>query len=166
VLASPIASSIVRPEHELPAQQLDRAHGGGHHGARAQALQQAGRVAPSPSGRKRLDSAMALADRLASMRCGPSAASLSKSARPSWSAVNAIAVSASGTRSSASASRIRARPSALLIGYSRSSAFHGPERRRRRAHRMHPGRGHGRHAGPVQALQASSSAVVTSASGR
>ena len=45
----------------------------------------------------------------------------SKSARPSWSAVSAIAVSASGTRSSASASRISARPSALEIGYSRSS---------------------------------------------
>ena len=44
----------------------------------------------------------------------------SKSARPSWSAVKAMAVSASGTRSSASARRIRARPSALEIGYSLS----------------------------------------------
>jgi hypothetical protein len=35
--------------------------------------------------------------------------------------VSAIAVSASGTRSSASARRINASPSALLIGYSRSS---------------------------------------------
>ena len=35
--------------------------------------------------------------------------------------MSAIAVSASGTRSNASASRISASPSALLMGYSRSS---------------------------------------------
>ena len=75
----------------------------------------------SASGRNFFDSEIALADRLASMRCGPSALWLSKSARPSWSAVRATAVCASGTRSRASASRIKARPSALLIGYSRSS---------------------------------------------
>ena len=63
---------------------------------------------------------MALADRLASMRCGPSPGA-SNSALPSWSAVSAMAVSASGTRSSASARRISASPSALEIGYSRSS---------------------------------------------
>ena len=44
----------------------------------------------------------------------------SKSARPSWSAVRAMAVSVSGTRSSASASRISAKPSALEMGYSLS----------------------------------------------
>ncbi len=79
---------------------------------------------PSPSapGRNFLDSEMALAEMPASILCGPSTTeSASNSARPSWSAVSAIAVSTSGTRSSASASRIRARPSALEIGYSRSS---------------------------------------------
>jgi hypothetical protein len=64
--------------------------------------------------------AMALADRLASILCGPSPA-LSKAALPSWSAVSAMAVSVSGTRSRASARRISARPSAVEIGYSRSS---------------------------------------------
>ena len=42
----------------------------------------------------------------------------SKSARPSWSAVSATAVSASGTRNRASAKRIKANPSALEMGYS------------------------------------------------
>ena len=69
-----------------------------------------------------MDSEMALAEMPASILCGPSTTeSASKSARPSWSAVSAIAVSTSGTRSRASARRIRARPSALEIGYSRSS---------------------------------------------
>ena len=47
--------------------------------------------------------------------------------------MSAIAVSASGTRNSASANRINARPSALLIGYSRnndSSAQNGAGRSR------------------------------------
>jgi hypothetical protein len=75
----------------------------------------------SPSGRNFFDSAIALLDRLARTRCGLPSGASPKSARPSWSAVSAIAVSASGTRSSASARRISARPSALVIGYSRSS---------------------------------------------
>ena len=106
-------------EHELAPEQLQRAHGGRDHRLRAQRCNRPGGF--SPSGRKRLDSAIALADRLANMRCGPSAVLTSKSARPSWSAVSAIAVSASGTRSSASASRISANPSAVEIGYSCSS---------------------------------------------
>ena len=74
---------------------------------------------PEPSvapGKKCLLIAMAVLDRRASTL----SPELSKSARPSWSAVNAMAVSASGTRKSASARRIRARPSALEIGYSLS----------------------------------------------
>ena len=43
-----------------------------------------------------------------------------KSARPNWSAVKAMAVSMSGMRSSASANRIKAKPSALEMGYSLS----------------------------------------------
>ncbi len=74
------------------------------------------------SGNQRLANPIALDDSAASRRCGESPSpSPAKSARPNWSAVSAIAVSASGTRSSASARRISARPSALLIGYSRSS---------------------------------------------
>ena len=76
-------------------------------------------VRPEPvegPGRNFFDIAMAVCERRDS---APSVA-LSKSARPNWSAVSAIAVSASGTRSSASARRIRARPSALEIGYSLS----------------------------------------------
>ena len=72
--------------------------------------------APSAPGRNFLDKAMALDDSRASVE-SPAA---SKSARPSWSAVSAMAVSASGTRSKASARRISASPSALEIGYSLS----------------------------------------------
>ena len=71
-------------------------------------------AAPCASGKKCLDRAMAARDKRAST-WSPACA---KSARPSWSAVRAMAVSVSGTRSSASARRIRARPSALEIGYS------------------------------------------------
>ena len=77
-------------------------------------------LSASASGRNFFDSAMALADRLASILCGPPEPA-SNAALPSWSAVSAIAVSVSGTRSSASARRISASPSALEIGYSRSS---------------------------------------------
>ena len=70
----------------------------------------------SLSGRNFLLMAIAVLDKRASV-LSPAA---SKSARPSWSAVSAMAVSASGTRSRASARRIRARPSALEIGYSLS----------------------------------------------
>lgn len=70
----------------------------------------------SPSGRNFFDIAMAADD----SRDSVESAVPSKSARPNWSAVSAMAVAASGTRSSASARRISARPSALEIGYSRS----------------------------------------------
>ena len=73
-------------------------------------------VGASPSGNNFLLIAMAVLDSRASA-LSPAA---SKSARPNWSAVSAIAVSASGTRSKASASRIRAKPSALEMGYSLS----------------------------------------------
>jgi len=79
-------------------------------------------LSASFSGRNFFDSAIALADRFASILCGPPwPFAASKSALPSWSAVSAIAVCASGTRSNASARRINANPSALEIGYSRSS---------------------------------------------
>ncbi len=117
--ASPIASPIVRPSTNWrPSNWIARTVAATTVFAPSRFSSPAGL---SPSGRKLLDRAIALAERLASMRCGPSASLASKSARPSWSAVSAIAVSASGTRSSASASRIRARPSALEIGYSCSS---------------------------------------------
>ena len=78
-------------------------------------------VASSP-GSIFFDSSMACAARwLISAWSWPSWVCAAKSARPSWSAVSASAVSVSGTRSSASARRISARPSALEIGYSRSS---------------------------------------------
>ena len=47
--ASPIASPMRAAQHELAAEQLDRAHGGRHHRLRAEPLQQAGRRA-SPAG--------------------------------------------------------------------------------------------------------------------
>jgi hypothetical protein len=73
------------------------------------------RPGASPSaGSQRLLSAMAAEDR----RAITASDAPSKSARPNWSAVSAMAVSVSGTRSSASARRIRARPSSLLMGYS------------------------------------------------
>ena len=106
-------------EHELAPEQLDRAHRGGDDRVRTQALEQPalavglGQEALGHRDRARRQAGQHLVRAVVPLA--------SKSARPSWSAVRAIAVSASGTRSSASARRISARPSALEIGYSRSS---------------------------------------------
>ena len=113
LVASSIASRIVWPSTNcLPSNCTARSVAA----TTLRAPNLPNRPLPSLSGKNFFDKPIALDARRA-MVLSPLA---SKSALPSWSAVKAIAVSTSGTRSSASARRISASPSALDIGYSLS----------------------------------------------
>ena len=93
-----------------------------------------------------LDMAMALCDKRAS---APSA-SWSKSARPSWSAVSAMAVWRIGHPQQRLGQPHQGQPLGAGDRIFLQQPFHRPERRRRPAYRLHPGSGGGGRRRPIE----------------